>query len=109
MAVIKATVEVVGDDPGDPRVLLECYEAGPAAQEAVRFKFNPSALHTVDRIKLLSSLLVAEINTLRTLAAPNPPDQSSPEWSTAWETFGHARQLAIDASMNAVLGATKGL
>jgi hypothetical protein len=81
------------------------YTASDAGQEAVRFKFNPSAFPAVTRIKALTSLLVSEINTLKAItpAIDHPSDLS------AQEIFNHARQLAVDASMNAVLGATKGL
>jgi uncharacterized protein YunC (DUF1805 family) len=83
------------------------YIATDSAQEAVRFKFNPSALERVTRVKALSSLLVAEIDSLRSSAMEKgvPPGNEM----SAVEILLEARKLAVSASMWAVLGATKGL
>lgn len=85
---------------------VEHFTAGPAAEEAVRFKFNPSALPAVTRIKLLSSLLVAEIDSLKAQA---PGFNESPYDLGAQEILQEARRFAVSASMWTVLGATKGL
>jgi hypothetical protein len=82
----------------------EHFTATGEAEEAVRFKFNPSALPAVTRIKLLTSLLVAEIGNLKARAeVPAYPSQLG-----AREIFEEARRLAVSASMWTVLGATKG-
>jgi hypothetical protein len=83
----------------------EQFMAFAEAQEAVRFKFNPSALRQVTRVQLLTSLLVAEIDGLK-MAAEVP---AHPAELGAQEIFQEARRLAVSASMWAVLGATKGL
>lgn len=86
---------------------VEHFTAGPLAEDAVRFKFNPSALPAVNRVKLLTSLLVAEIDNLKAAAAP--AENYSPYTLGAQEIFTEARKLAVSASMWTVLGATKGL
>ena len=85
----------------------EHFTAAGEAEEAVRFKFNPSALPQVNRIKLLTSLLVAEIDNLKAAAAP--AENYSPYTLGAQEIFTEARMETVKASMLAVLGATKGL
>jgi hypothetical protein len=84
----------------------EHFTAAGEAEEAVRFKFNPSALPSVNRVKLLTSLLVAEIDNLKAAA---PAGTGSPYSLEAQEIFQEARRLAVSASMWTVLGATKGL
>lgn len=86
----------------------EHFTAAGEAEEAVRFKFNPSALRQVTRVKLLTSLLVAEIDNLKA-AAPPQDGNYSPYQLGAQEIFQEARRLAVSASMWSVLGATKGL
>lgn len=83
----------------------ERFTAAGDAEEAVRFKFNPSALPSVTRIKMLTSLLVAEIDNLKSYG----PNEGHPSVLSARETFEEARRHAVSASMWAVLGATKGL
>ncbi len=98
---ITATVNFGRDIPQ-----VEHFTAGPSAEEAVRFKFNPSALPSVTRVKLLTSLLVAEIDNLKGAA---PEQSGSPYDLGAQEILTEARRLAVSASMWAVLGATKGV
>jgi hypothetical protein len=84
----------------------EHFTAAGEAEEAVRFKFNPSALPAVNRVKLLTSLLVAEIDNLKGAA---PERTGNPYDLSAQEIFQEARRFAVSASMWTVLGATKGL
>jgi hypothetical protein len=84
----------------------EHFTAAGEAEDAVRFKFNPSALPAVNRVKLLTSLLVAEIDNLKAAA---PEYTGSPYDLSAQEIFQEARRFAVSASMWTVLGATKGL
>jgi hypothetical protein len=85
----------------------ERFTAAGEAEDAVRFKFNPSALPTVTRVKMLTSLLVAEIDNLK--AGMPMPDDETPYDLGAQEILAEARRFAVSASMWTVLGATKGL
>jgi hypothetical protein len=82
----------------------ETFSAWGGAEDAVRFKFNPSALPSVNRVKALTSLLVAEIDKLKSLAGAS----AAPDEMSAQEILTEARKYAVSASMWAVLGATKG-
>lgn len=84
----------------------EHFAAAGESEESVRFKFNPSALKSVTRVKLLTSLLVAEIDSLKAAAQEST---GSPYTLGAQEIFQEARRFAVSASMWTVLGATKGV
>lgn len=99
------TITVVATVAKDGNQQSFSYGVSEEAQEAVRFKFNPSDLESVTRIKLLTSALVSEINFLKALASEGGTQNDY----SGQEILSHARQLAVDASMNAVLAATKGL
>ena len=80
------------------------YNGSDEAKEAVRLTFNPSALESVTRLKLLSTLFIAECDRVL-----------SDQKMGGIETRDGSRELAVaktnmqTASMWAVLGATKGL
>jgi hypothetical protein len=101
---ISAVVTIPTDNQGGYHT--ESFAAWGPAKEAVRFNFNPSALPAVTRIKALTSLLVAEIDSLKARA---PEVTGDPGDLSTQEIFTEARRLAVSTSMWAVLGATKGL
>lgn len=71
------------------------FTASESSFEAIRFKFNPSALGSVTRLKILSSLFIAECERQR----DNNP--------LAAREFAVAITNMQTASMWSVLGATK--
>lgn len=73
------------------------------AAEAVRFKFNPSGLERVAKLKSLSAAFISLCNELSLESG------ASPEFAGAGREFSVAKTHMQTASMWAVLGATKGL
>lgn len=84
---------------------IDCGEQGhdfsvdvtPEALEAIRHKFNPSGLETVNRLKDVAAIYLSLIQKYQT---------EKPE---SGREFAVAKTEVQTASMWAVLGATKGL
>ena len=87
------TITVTTAGPGVHDYLL----VSDQAKEAVRIGFNPSAIRDVDRIKVLTGGLLTLLYQLQA---------AKPE---AGREFAKAITEVQDASMWAVLGATKGV
>ena len=67
----------------------------PSAEEAVRFKFNPSGLASVNGIKSLTSALITLLESYET--------------NENQELIATAREKIVTASMWSVLAVTKGV
>lgn len=91
--IVKATITV---DFGEQGFTFEV-DILPEALEDIRHNFNPAGLESVNRLKTLAALFLSE-NYKQSAAKPE-----------SGRDFAHSRTLMRDASMNAVLGATKGL
>lgn len=84
---------------------LNEYALTPSAREAIRFKFNPSGLDRVGKIKLLTGALLTELDAMESEADDQPPGDDVPP---VYAHINRARDAVIVASMCTELAATTG-